>query len=255
MKTAVPMWKNPPSDLSLGGNEIHIWRAGVEGAGLETLAACRQLLSSDECQRADRFRFERHRRRFTLCRGLLRLLLGRYLATVPERIEFTYGEHGKPGIGTPASGRSLCLSLAHSRELALLAFSWHRALGIDVEYCRDMPRAQDLARRFFSPDEVDGIMRLPPERRKEGFFRCWTGKEAYVKATGEGFSFPMDRFSVATDPDAPGRLIRVAGAPDAPRIWSMTAFIPAAGYQAALAATGGNAKLRWWDAGPVWKLL
>lgn len=253
MKTADVQWKTPPADLLLPPGEIHVWRAALESADPRALAACRKVVSSEERQRAERFHFERHRLRFTLCRGLLRMLLGRYLATAPEGIEFVHGEHGKPGIGAPPSGRPLGFNLAHSRQLALFAFSWNRALGVDIEYCREMPRALDLARRFFSPEEYAGILRLPGERRQEGFFRCWTGKEAFVKATGAGFSFPMDRFSVSVDPDVSCRLMWVAGAPDAPQAWSMTAFIPAKGYQAALAAAGSGAELRWWDAGSVWE--
>ena len=122
-------------------------------------------------------------------------------------------------------------------------------MGVDVEYLRDMPRAEDLARRFFSPEEHADIMRLPSGRRQEGFFRCWTAKEAYVKATGTGFSFPMDQFSVSLSSDEPARLIRVAGDPEAPQSWSMTAFNPETGYQAALAAQGSGGGLFWWQAG------
>jgi 4'-phosphopantetheinyl transferase len=251
MSTTTPLWKTPPARLTLEEGDIHVWRADLEDLPAERLDALRAILSSEERQRADRFRFERHRRRFTLCRGLLKTLLGRYLAAPADRIEFAYGEHGKPGIKTPAVGRSLCFNLAHSHHLALFAFARNRPLGVDIEYQREMPRAEDLARRFFSPDEYAGIMRLPPNRRQEGFFRCWTGKEAYVKATGAGFSFPMDQFSVSPDPDGPSRLIRVAGAPGASRSWSLTAFIPEMGYQAALAEEGHDARRFWWEAGPI----
>jgi 4'-phosphopantetheinyl transferase len=251
MRITAPLWKTPPARLSLAESDVHVWRADLEDLPAERLDGLRATLSGEERARADRFHFERHRRRFTLCRGLLRKLLGRYLAEPADRIEFDYGAHGKPGIKGPVHGRSLCFNLAQSHHLALFGFAWNRPLGIDVEFRRAMPRAEALARRFFSPEEYAGIMRLPPSRRQEAFFRCWTGKEAYVKATGAGFSFPMDRFSVSAAPEEPCRLVWVAGAPDAPQSWSLTAFIPARGYQAALAVAGRGARCLWWEAASI----
>lgn len=249
MDTITPFWEPPPENLILKDPDIHVWLTNLATAMPGPLEAYRELLSVDERQRADRFHFERHRRRFILCRGLLRTLLGRYLTTPPDRIEFTYGEHGKPGLNHPAYATALCFNLAHSQDLALFAFSWNRRVGIDVEYQREMPRAESLARRFFSPEEHAGLMSLSPGRRQEGFFRCWTEKEAYLKATGSGFSFPMDQFSVSLSPDEPARLIRVAGDPEAPQSWSMTAFSPETGYQAALVAAGRGGSLFWWQVG------
>ncbi len=248
MTTLIPQWEAVPADLALEGRDIHVWRADLAAAEPECLDACRAVLSADEVLRAERFHLELHRRRFTLCRGLLRTLLGRYLAVPPHRIAITCGEHGKPAVAGPAPADGLCFNLAHSRDLVLLAFAWNRPVGVDIEYLRDMPRAEDLARRFFSPDEHAGILRLPPGRRREGFLRCWTAKEAFLKATGAGFSFPMDRFSVCPFPGEPARLIRVAGDPQAPRSWTLTAFVPARGYRGALAAAGSGGRCRWYEA-------
>ena len=248
MTTIVPIWQVPPPDLVLHGRDIHIWRAILEPVTPGALEDFRRLLSKDERERADRFHFERHRSRFAVCRGTLRKILGRYLDIGPGRVDFEYGAKGKPALNPAVHPRGLFFNLAHSRHLALFAVSRRRPLGIDLEYQREMPRAQDLARRFFSPREHAWIMEMPQQKRQEGFYRCWTRKEAFIKAIGSGFAFPLDRFTVSLDPDSPPRLVRVEGSPEATSSWSMAAMIPADGYQAALVAEGHGGRYHWWEA-------
>lgn len=249
MTTITPAWQTPSPDLILHGRDIHIWRANLEPPSPEDVEAFRRFLSEDERQRADRFHFERHRTRFTVCRGTLRKIIGRYLDRSPDCVDFVYGTNGKPGLKYPIHDGDLRFNLAHSHRLALFAFSRHRSLGIDLEYQREIPRAEDLARRFFSSEEYTRIMEMPLEQRQEGFYRCWTRKEAYIKAIGAGLSFPLDRFSVSLSANEPARLVRVSGAPLAPSSWSMTAMIPSEGYQAAMVVEGSGGRCHWWEAG------
>lgn len=249
MTAITPLWQPPPQDLGLHGRDLHIWRAVLEPSSPECVKAFHGLLSGDERKRAGRFRFERHRIRFTVCRGTLRKILGGYLNIPPAQVSFAYGTNGKPVLSAPSDRIGLCFNLAHSHRLALFAFAHGRSLGIDVEYQREMPRAEDLAQRFFSPQESKRIMEMPADQRQEGFYRCWTRKEAYIKAIGAGFSFPLDRFSVSLGADEPARLTRVAGAPQEASAWSMMAMIPREGYLAALVAQGSGGRCRWWEAG------
>lgn len=243
----LPKWRSAPSNLALGTGEVHVWRLCLGPGPAADANALRGLLSEDERRRADRYRFDRHRDRFTVCRGTLRNLLGRYLEVQADSIRFEYGEHGKPSIADPPEGRTICFNLAHSRNLALFAFSRHQAVGIDIEYRRPMPRAEALAKRFFSAEEHRVIQSLSPDHRQQAFYDCWTRKEAYVKATGAGFSFPLARFTVSLAPDEPARLIRVEGSPELAKGWTVVAVVPSADYVAALAVRGNVENLRWWE--------
>ena len=248
MSTITPYWRIPPDDLELEAGDVHVWRLPLAPVDSGIVDAYRALLDPEERQRADRFLFERHRNRFTVCRGALRILLSRYLSDSAGAVRFAYEPHGKPTLQSPSVEDSICFNLAHSRDLALLAFSRGQALGIDIEYQRPMPRAEALARRFFSKDESDAIQALEPHLRQAAFYRCWTRKEAFIKATGDGFSFPLDRFSVTLAADEPVRLTAVTGAPEALVAWSMTGFAPSAGYQGALVVRGGIRGIYWWEA-------
>jgi len=62
---------------------------------------------------------------------------------------------------------------------------------------------EELAEQFFSPSEIKSLQQADPLDRLDRFYRCWTRKEAFVKAHGEGLSIPLDSFSVSIDSDEP----------------------------------------------------
>ena len=171
----------------LGQGRVHVWTVALDGPAERPgrLGAC---LSPDETTRARRFHFEVHRRRFTVARGALRHLLGAYLRRSPESLVFRYGHRGKPEL---PEAPELSFNLSHSEERALLAVSHVAALGVDIERLRPMDDMEAIARRFFSPPEHAALMALAPGERVAGFFRCWTRKEAYLKAVGEGLAIPL----------------------------------------------------------------
>src|SRR5688572_21945113 len=136
----------------LAGDEVQVWIASLERS-LQAVAGFSRLLSPDERDRAERFYFERDRSRFIIGRGLLRTLLGAYLALEPGRIEFRYGAYGKPALNGPVRGKTLQFNLAHSNDMAVFIFSRNRPVGIDVEHIRQMSDEDDFAERFFSLDE------------------------------------------------------------------------------------------------------
>lgn len=238
-------WQRPPTVLSLGADEIHCWIAPLDQppAVLETLAQC---LSTDERERAAGFYFERHRAHFIAARGILRHLLARYTGQSPSDLRFAYTGNGKPSLRGYDCMR---FNLSHSGDLVLYAFTHCREVGVDLEQARPLSDLDSLAERNFSAIEVTALKTLPPDERLNAFFACWTRKEAFIKALGDGLSYPLDQFDVSFLPGEPARLLRVLGDPAAPSRWQMTALDPAEGYAAAVVVEGQGVILRLlaWD--------
>jgi 4'-phosphopantetheinyl transferase len=176
-----------------------------------------------------------------VARGFLRYILSRYLETKPERLKFSYGEYGKPAL----DGR-LHFNMSHSHRVALLAITEDRQIGVDVEHIRADFATEDIARRFFSPAEVESFNSLPEEEQVAAFFRCWTRKEAFIKATGRGLSQPLDKFDVTLAPGVAAALLWV-DEDDASR-WSMSDLDAGSDYAAALVVEGAAAKIHCWSA-------
>jgi len=180
-----------PSELDSG--VVHLWQRPLNASAAE-ISACHGLLSSEEQERARRFRVERPRNEFVLTRGTLRCLLAQYLGGTPQDIRFRYAVQGKPAL----EGESgLSFNVSHTNGLALMAFVKRRAIGVDVEnLCREIG-AKRLAERFFSERERQALRPLGEDELQAAFFRCWTRKEAYIKAKGEGLSLPLHQFDVS----------------------------------------------------------
>lgn len=228
-------WQEPPADLALSSGEVHIWRASLDQPA-ERVQRLGQTLSGDERSRAERFHFERDRLHFIAARGLLRAILGRYSGLEPGQLRFCYGLRGKPALAEAPDGGRLYFNLAHSHGLALYAITREGAIGVDLEYVRHIPEAEQMAERFFSALERDVLRSLPPSQRQVAFFNCWTRKEAYIKAIGDGLLHPLDQFDVSLAPGEPARLLSVAGQEDSH--WFIQALTPAPGYVAAVAIEG-----------------
>jgi 4'-phosphopantetheinyl transferase len=234
------VWRADPGVVRLAKDQVHVWCALLGRANAGHLF---DMLAPDERARAARYRLERDRRRFVVGRGLLRLLLGRYLQTAPERVDIRYEAAGRPYVAAPDP---IQFSLSHSAELALYAFARHRPIGIDVEQALDRPDALRVAERFFSRRESAALRALPADRQVEGFLNCWTRKEAYLKARGEGLTAPLDRFDVSLEPGVPARLLRVEGDPEERRRWSLRALESITGYVSAICVRGHDWRLSCW---------
>jgi 4'-phosphopantetheinyl transferase len=156
--------------------------------------ACYELLSEEERQRAARFRVGSPRSNFILTRATLRSLTAAHLGITPRQVAFRYSAHGKPVLDRPSD---LKFNVSHTDGLALIAFVRTREIGVDVEKIKAVPDAKKLAERFFSVRERSFLQDLTGEELHAAFFRCWTRKEAYVKARGEGLSLPLDQFDVS----------------------------------------------------------
>jgi len=227
---------------ALSSAEVHVWCASLERPP-DGLAGLFSLLSPDERARAQRFYFERDRNRYVVGRGILRTLLGSYLAERPARIEFSYGPHGKPALALAGREKLLEFNLSHSGNLAVYAFSWGRRLGIDLEFVRPMPDEDSFADRFFSMDECALVRSLSGERKLSAFFTIWTCKEAILKADGDGLTKPLNQTEVRLSDGGEVRLMAVDGDPNQAALWRLQTFIPVPGFKAALAAEAGDWQL------------
>jgi len=231
-------WLPLPAHWSLGPDEVHVVQVPLqaEDAGYQALAA---LLSADEAQRAQRFVFDVHRRRFTVARGMLRSFLARLLHVSPAALHFHAGAHGKPSL--PDFPR-LQLNVSHSGDVALYAFAWERPVGVDVECLREVEFLA-LAKHSFSTYEQECLRELPASQLPEAFFACWSRKEAFIKAVGEGLSFPLRDFDVEPRADHPARLLANRRDHDEAQ-WSMHDVPPIPGASAALCVRGAPRTLR-----------
>jgi 4'-phosphopantetheinyl transferase len=231
MVRVVTVRSEADAGLSLGGTEVHVWAADLE-AGLEHEA--RALLSAEERARADRFHFAHDRRHFAVARARLRSLLGLYLGADPRALIFSYGANGKPSL----SGSRLRFNASHSGGRALFAFTKDREVGIDIERERDLEDPLTLAGRFFAPAEAQVLRGLSRDEVVPAFFRCWTRKEAYIKATGRGLAEPLDGFEVSFAPGEAARLLRVDGRPGDGQAYRLLDLCPGPGFAAAVAVEG-----------------
>jgi len=184
----------------------------------DSLPGDRSLLAPDEIARADRFRHDRDRGRYTTGRARLRGLLGARCGTLPADLEFAYGPQGKPRV---AGHPGLSFNLSHADDLAVLAVTNGTVIGVDVEPEQPGIARSGMAEQFFAPAEVTHLWSLPPAVRDRAFLECWTRKEAYLKAKGGGLSLALDGFEVAFGPDRPARLVRADADPSDCSGWTM----------------------------------
>lgn len=233
MSRVLDRFEPAPAAVLPDPGEVHVWRVPLDPLEGE-VARLRALLSPDETARADRFHFDRHRRRYVVGRGALRRLLGAYLGRRPESLVFEYGAREKPRLADRGAA-ALEFNLSNSEELALIAVTPAIELGVDLEALRPMEDALAISERFFSAPERAALAACPPAERDAAFFRCWTRKEAYVKAVGDGIALGLDRFDVSLEPGGAARFLALEGDPARAAEWSLTHLEPGPGYVGALA--------------------
>lgn len=220
--------------------EVHVWHTGLESEG--DAHRLEPFLSVDEIQRANRFRFAEHRRRFVIARGCLRKLVSAYLQSNASELVFAYSDEGKPSLDVRYQ-TDLCFNLSHSGEIAAFAFALGRNLGIDVELMRRDVDVDEIPKRFFSCAEQEVLKTLQGKDKFEGFFHCWTRKEAYVKAVGSGLSLSLRDFDVSLRPGDDARLLATRPDPSLASRWSMASLDFGKEYAGAVIVEGRLEKL------------
>jgi 4'-phosphopantetheinyl transferase len=224
--------------VALDGHDVHIWRGMLRDDERPHPAEWR-VLSGDERDRADNFRFGVHRSRFVQTRALLRRILAGHLGTDAGSIVLGTAADGKPRLLEPDGSAALRFNVSHSESVALVAVTRHREVGVDVERIRDDFAWEEMADRWFPAAEAAAIRREEPARRTLAFFRCWVRREAYLKGLGTGLRDGLGGFVVTATVD--GGLItedaRETAAGGGPP-WYVHALDAGPGYAAALATPG-----------------
>lgn len=226
--------------------EVHVWRASLHPP-LRRVHALEQTLAPDERERADRFVRAEDRTRFIVGRGILRRILGLYRGLDPGQLRFCYNPFGKPLLAAVAGREAIRFNVSHTGKLALYAVTDGREVGVDIERVRPDFGTEEIAERFFSRRELAALRTLPAPRRLEAFFACWTQKEAYLKARGEGLLLPLDRFDVSLSPGQPAALLAVHDDPAEATRWSLRKLFPGPDHVAALAVEGHTWHLHCWQ--------
>jgi len=211
--------------------DVVVTRLNVEA---KTVHASAALLSNAERQRASRFALDRDRNRFIIARSRLRQMLAARLGVRPASVELVYGTRGKPALARRFARSRLRFNVSHSNDVAVYAFALGREVGIDVEAVRVMNDADSMAARFFSQCENKAYLALDSKDKLMGFFNCWTRKEAFIKALGDGLYYPLDRFDVSLAPGEQARILRVERTPGNACGWELHSFLPGPGLIGAI---------------------
>ncbi|MEG4938681.1 4'-phosphopantetheinyl transferase superfamily protein [Microcoleus sp. F4-D5] len=246
MIAAVDSWNSPPQNLTLDLGEIHVWRVSLVQTE-SCLQSLQETLSADERTKADRFVFPKGRSQFIVSRGALRAILSRYLNIHAHIFRFDYNPYGKPSLIAAQGGNTLRFNLSHSGNIALIAITKNRDIGVDIESINPNFSCLEIAEKFFSPLEHSVLRLLPKHLQSRAFFTCWTRKEAYIKAVGKGLSIPLNQFDVSLAPGEPAALLNVEENPEEASRWSLIELIPCSDMVAAVAVAGDCSKLHCWE--------
>jgi 4'-phosphopantetheinyl transferase len=230
----------PYLDGILSDDEVHVWRVDLIAWEKEADSLFK-LLHTEEQERAARFKFPGPRNQFVISRALLRRALARYLRIEARDIRFRTTGNGKPEL---AESRDLHFNLSHSEGVTVFAVARRRQVGVDVERIREDTNTLELAERFFSPPEVQWLRAQPTSQYIPSFFTCWTAKEAYIKAQGEGLSLPLSSFGVLPCLAGSGLQLKVYDDPEESQRWSMWQLRLGPDLRAALAVEGDGCKVR-----------
>lgn len=243
---ATSVWPVPPQDLFLAEDEVHVW-SGILDVSESLIEKFKNLLSEDEQSRANRFYFLKDKNRFIVARGMLRKILSFYLGTKPNTFQFQYSQYGKPSLHpnlneqiSPLKSSEIKFNVSHSNAIALFGITKYRQIGIDVEYTKPLPDTDKVAERFFSFQENLKYQQLPKEQKLTGFYHCWTRKEAFIKAIGEGLSYPLDQFEVSFLPNEKPSIKHIKNDQVQGEAWSLKALEPYPEYIGAIAVEGRN---------------
>jgi 4'-phosphopantetheinyl transferase len=243
MSTVVmPSFENgsgPIGELKIGEGMVHLW-CGSYNDMQPYFQLLSQPLSKTERMRGEKYRFPNDRHNYVIRHGILRFLIGRYLYVNPKEIRFGVNEFGKPLIESTWRGDPLHFNMSTSNKMVLYAVARGRRVGVDMEFIKPMEDMDAIVESCFSFDENAEFNALPAKKRQEAFYQCWTQKEAFVKALGDGLFRRLDQFDVSVTPGTPAELRRTAWDPDEAARWTLKTITPAAGYIASLAVEGSG---------------
>ena len=223
----------------LGAADVHLWVCEFDSCSTDLLQLA-HVLSSDEQVRGGRSRDEEDRLRLLHARAMLRGIIASYLNVPASELQFSYNRFGKPSLSGQPHSEELCFNLSHSHRIALVGVTRNREIGVDVEQIRPELADEAIGEFFFSPREISKFRALPAATKARAFFQCWTRREAFLKAIGEGFATDQRDFDVSFVPGEPPALLRIGDDPSAAKGWSLYSLEPAPDYVAAVAVKDVN---------------
>ncbi len=238
-------WRKPTEEAYILGKNVHIWLIKYDQSN-HLLSAAKHILSDEEKRRADRFHFDIDHKRFSMTRTLLKIILGNCLSKPSQDIQFIFNKHGKPMLAD--SGNEIHFNVSHSGNLGMIAISNISKIGIDVEQFRNEMITENIAKRFFSKLEVEEFLKLAEDEKLQGFFNCWTRKEAFIKAVGLGLSLPLNAFDVTLKPNEPARLVAVRYKNEIATNWTLTDIKLKNGYASAFIIKAKSFSKKFWFA-------
>lgn len=221
----------------ISDNEIHIYQTYLDKPPSE-IDNFRKILSQDELQKADRYKFDSDRNNYITCRAILRNILSQYSDFSPDEIIFSYTDKGKPYL----NGNEIKFNLAHTNSYAAYAIIKEKEVGIDLEYVRRIPDALKIASRYFSSAEINELKEISETELDRAFLNCWTRKEAFIKATGDGLSYPLADFSISLNSDLP-EILYIKGKLSEIKEWSLYNVKVESDYVSSLAVMSKGMKL------------
>ena len=237
-------WKTPEPTAFILNKNVHIWQIRYDEC-TKHLVEIKSFLSGAEIKRAMKFHFKIDQNRFIVTRGLLKKILSRIISEPVGKISFNNNEYGKPYL---KKNDLPFFNVSHSGNLGLIAITNISEIGVDVEQYRINETTEDIARRFFSKDEVKSYLSLDLKQRQEGFFNCWTRKEAFIKAMGMGLSLSLQTFDVTLKPGEEVRLLNVRFKSENASNWILQDIRVDPGYAAAFALKAQNIEINYWNA-------
>ena len=236
----IEQWSAPPSKLEKPRTDVYLWQVPLDVVDF-ALEQSLKLLPQEERERAERFKFLRDCRRYVVSHVALRQVLSTLVGAAPASLEFTTNATGKPFLAGKHANAALAFNLSHSHESAMIAVTGYGELGVDIEYVQREFEFHDLAKRFFTESEFTAIEALPVELQRPAFFRCWTAKEAFLKAKGTGLSGKLDEVQIHLD--AGGSVAITAAVPE----WSLVELPMAGEYVATLVTEGPRRSCRFFN--------
>lgn len=240
-------WSAPSSEAFEKDNTVHLWLLNYKTCH-DFLNNILPELSSGELERANKFYFEEDRNRYLITRSILKKILSRMLNTVPGQLRFEFNAYGKPFL---KSDPGLFFNVSHSGNFGLIAITSIADIGVDVEKYRHKMTGDDVAKRFFSSKEISDYLNLNVKERQQGFFNCWTRKEAFIKAVGMGLSLPLNSFDVSLKPGSKAQITAIRKPPDDPEKWTMESIYVDEEYAAAYTLRAKHFKTKYWMACPL----
>ena len=228
---------------SLQTNEIHCYFANFNKIS-KKVENYKAMLSKEEIERADKFKFLIDKNRFIVSRGILRKLSGHYLNQDPREVGFKYGKYGKPMYRDIPN---LNFNISHSGNMVVLGFVRDNEIGVDVEKIKTDFDVLEIAQNFFSTREVKSLLNIPIENQYRAFYRCWTRKESFIKAKGSGLSFPLHSFAVSLDSDEKAEFLETNWNLNEKNNWKLFSFVPSHNYVGALSVQGSEYSVKYFD--------